>query len=124
MRTQHQVWHHEALIALEPRPRRNRGLDDPLLMDDPFGGLVAATTGWAPRLSTARLLHPARLARLDVRTALQALQPRDLLALLAHRPAEIRNTRKQLRHQSLQLGERQTIQIGRRRHPQNESESA
>src|SRR5450759_4911658 len=44
MRTQHDILHDEVLVALESRTWWNRRLDNPLLVDDPFGGLVAATT--------------------------------------------------------------------------------
>src|SRR5271168_5280241 len=81
MRAKHQILHYEAFITLEPRTRRDRGLDDLLLVNDPLGRLAAAATRRALELRTARLLHAARLAGLDVRPALQALEPRDLLAL-------------------------------------------
>lgn len=122
LRAQHQVLHDETRMALAARARRHRHRDDPLLVDDQLRRLAAAAPLPAlgrRRLRLARLLHAARL---DRRPALQPLQPRDLIALLAHRPPQCRHRRQQPGDQRFQLGVRQTIKIGKRRHPQNESE--
>jgi hypothetical protein len=50
------------------------------------------------QLRCGSLVHPAGF---DIRSALQALQPRDLLALLGNHPLEIRNLTQQLQHKLL-----------------------
>jgi hypothetical protein len=82
---QHQVLHHETLVALEARIRRGGDLEHLILMDDPSRRLLAPT---APVLALAgrRLwlgcrLHPAGL---DRRAPGQSLQPRDLVTLGGH----------------------------------------
>jgi len=63
------------------------------------GATALAFAGW--RLRLGRLLHPAR--RLDLGTALQALQAGNFFALLAHRAFELGDFAQQLNHQALQL---------------------
>ena len=122
MRPQHQVLHHEALVALEARARRNRGRDHPVLVDGPPRRLVAAAAarsgcrvGW--RL-VARL-HPARP---DVRPALQTLQPGDLCIPRRQLALEVAHPPEQLQQQGLQLRRRQAIKILGYRHRARESE--
>ena len=121
LRAQHQVLHDETRMALAARARRHRHRDDPLLVDDQLRRLAAAPLPGLGRrrLRLARLLHAARP---DRRPALQPLQPRDLITLPANRPLQRRHLRQQPGDQRFQLGVRQTIKIGRQRHPQNESE--
>jgi hypothetical protein len=59
--------------------------------------------------------------RLDVGPALQALQPRYLLALLDDGLAQSRNAAQKLLDESFELVARQRISIDRVRHSENES---
>jgi hypothetical protein len=70
---------------------------------DPWRHLAAGATfePFAARLRLAPLLHAARL---DGGTALQTLQPGDLVALRRHEPLQIRHLAQQFHHQSFQLG--------------------
>src|SRR5258708_21307207 len=125
MRAKHDVVDDEVLVTLEPRTQGNRSLEYPVFVDDTLGSLAATASRrlrWPCR--PARLLHPARLAGLDVRTALEALQPGYLLALLDDRPAKICHPAHKVSHQSLQLGVPQLLNIPRRRHPKSESQFA
>ena len=76
-RPDHEILHHEVLVALEARSGRHRRLQDHLLHRRPRG-LRPAPTGLAP-LRRRRLLHPRRLGRLERRRTLQPLQPAVLL---------------------------------------------
>ena len=123
--TKHQLLNDVILIALEYRARRQaRDLDDPLFVDRAIGRLGAAASARlaSGRLLTVRLLHPGRSARrLDIGSALQALQPQYLRALLDDGPAQSRNLAKQLLNKSLELIEGQRISIEGIRHSENES---
>ncbi|ASY73900.1 hypothetical protein SF83666_a43120 (plasmid) [Sinorhizobium fredii CCBAU 83666] len=124
-----QVLDDEVLVALEAGARRNLGLHDPILDRHSRQVRLAAATSLAAgvrcRISRARLLHAARPVGLDVRPALQTLQPRDLLALLANRLLQRRHLAKQFQHQLPELGVRQIIERVRRRlrHRSIESEN-
>ena len=100
-------WHHDPSLDCHPRPLR-----------------PAPPLGWAVScrwLLLRRLVHPGRRGRLDIRLALQTLQPRDLLALLQNNLLQRRHLLKKRDHQRLQSGGRKTIKIIGRRHPSIES---
>jgi hypothetical protein len=121
----HQFLHDVVLITLEYRARRQTwDLDDPVFVDRAMRRLGAAASArqGGGRLGTVRLLHPGGLARrLDIGPALQALQPRYLLALLGDGLAQSRNLAQQLLDESFELVARQRISIDRVRHSENES---
>jgi hypothetical protein len=89
-RGQHQVLNLVRLITFELRTRRMRHPQHLDLGHDPRRHLAAAATfePFAARLRLAPLLHAARL---DGGTALQPLQPSDLVALPRHEPFQIRH---------------------------------
>ena len=122
MRAQHQILHHEVLVALEARAGRGCSLDHALLVDGATRGLVAAAAA-RPRCWEGRglgcLLHAARL---DVGPALEALQTRDLGVARRHLPLQIAHTTQQIDDQSFQLCRRQIGGIGQRRHRSSESQ--
>ena len=103
---QHDVLHHEILVALEPRARRNLRLEDLLLDADPWCRLASATptAAFATGFWRSAVLHAARL---DPWPALQSLQPRNLLAQLRYHALLLAILLQQLQHQQLQLGRRQ-----------------
>ncbi len=107
---QHEVLHHEILVALETRAGRHLRLEDPLLHADPWRRLAATTPpgSLARRLGRGPLLHPARL---DPWAVLQSLQPRDLRAQLCDYALLLRILVQQRQHQLLQLGQRQAIDV-------------
>ena len=122
---QHQFLHEVVFIAPEHRARRQAwDLDDPVFVDCAIGRLGAAASARLAggRLGTVRLLHPGGLARrLDIRSALQTLQPRDLLAQPDDGQAQSRNPAQQFLHESFQIIVRQRISIDGMRHSENES---
>src|SRR6476659_8223961 len=104
LRTQHQVLHHEILVALEPRSGWRQCLEHLLLDDSPRYRLATTLTLAIPRrFPRARVLHAARL---NVRPPLQAFEPGDLLALLGDDTLEFGHVFQQLYHQPLQLRRR------------------
>ncbi len=117
---QHNVLHHEILVAFEARAFRNLRLEDLLFNVDPRCRLASATA--AAALSTgfrrSAVLHAARL---DMWPALQSLQPRNLLTQLRYHAFLPGVLLKQPQHQLLQLGRRQTIDVGRHDHSELES---
>ncbi len=122
MRAQHQVLHHEVLVALEARAGRDRDLDHTVLMDGTPRRLVAATAarpGWCGGRPLGSLLHAARL---DLGTALEAFQTGDLTIPRRHLPLQIAHTTEQLDHQSFQLRRRQIVRMRGRRHSRSESQ--
>src|SRR5450631_1668177 len=121
-RGQHQVLNLVRLITFELRTRRMRHPQHLGLGHDPQRHLAAAATfePFAARLRLTPLLHAARL---DGGTALQPLQPSDLIALPRHEPFQIRHLGQQFHHQSVQLGTWQTRRIGGRWHVMSESYS-
>jgi hypothetical protein len=72
------------------------------------------------RLRLGRLVHSARL---DIRPARPALQPRDLVTLRSNSSLKLRHFLQQLQHQALQLGGAKGVDVRRRRHSPNESEN-
>ena len=119
---QHQILHDIIVIPFEARTCWNPHGGDELLLDTNTWRQFAASTPlrtFATRWCRRRLLHATRL---DVGTALQPLQPRDLLTLLRHHAASAPQPRPECDHQSLQLCCGQCIEIQSRRHRQNESE--
>ena len=115
VRAQHQILHHEVLVALETRTGRHRGRDHPILVDAAPGGLVAAAAmgraGGARRLGLRCRFHARRLQR---RARRHALEPRNLVALGRDSPFQLRHARQQRDHQRLQVVKRQLLQVGRR----------
>jgi hypothetical protein len=78
MRMQHEILDEEILVALEAGAWRNLRLDDALLADgEPFtlAALGAGFLALASRLGLGALVHAARL---HPRSALQALEGRNL----------------------------------------------
>ena len=105
--TQHQVLDQEVLVSLETRPDRRRYLQYLFLDPHPRRRLATSLAlATSRRFRRGCFVHPARF---DVRAAFQALQPRDLLALLGDDPFEIRHLGQKLHHKLLQLAS-----IGRR----------
>src|SRR5438132_11569327 len=107
-----QILHHIDLVALEARAGRNRRPDDPILDRRNRRWLAPTAPALAIGLQRRRrtcLLHAAGLARLDLGPALQALQSRNLLALLAQLLFERGNFFQQIANPSLQFGWRETI---------------
>src|SRR5207249_11771294 len=82
-----QILDDEILVPFEAGAHRDLGLDDPILDHHPRQRLLAAPTPLAVaaprRLLLARPFHAARFAGLDVRSALQPLEPGNLVALLS-----------------------------------------
>src|SRR3974377_554819 len=85
MHRQHKLLDQIGLVALEARPRRGSDLQHPILdTPAPPDGAARASLPLPAGLSwLSGLVHAAWL---DVRPALQSLQPRDLLALLGNGP--------------------------------------
>jgi hypothetical protein len=123
MRPQHQVLHHEALVALEARTRRHRGLDHPILVDGPPCRLVAAAAARPGGRAGRRLVARLHAARPDVRPALQTLQPGDLGIPRRQLALEVAHPPEQLQQQGLQLRRRQAIKVLGCRHRAKESEN-
>jgi len=122
-RLDHQVLNQEAGIAFETRAGRRRGLERPLLVDRQFGFRAAAPTALATghnRRGLARLIHSARL---DVRPAGSALQPRNLVALQGNHPTKIGHLLQKPQHHALELRSRKSIKVRRWRHSLRESEN-
>jgi hypothetical protein len=107
------------LAGLPPRHRPTSALTDRLVWacghECPL-----LHANYPKRPVCCRLLHAGRL---DRRRAFQALQPRNLRALLQNHLPQRRHLAQQLEHQRLQLGSGQTIKIGRRRHAITESQT-
>jgi hypothetical protein len=85
MRPQHEILDEEVLVALEAGARRNLRLDDALLAGGAplaLAALGAAFPALAGRLGLGALVHAARLHR---RSALQALEGRNLRPQLGDR---------------------------------------
>jgi hypothetical protein len=105
---QHEILDEEVLVALEAGAWRNLRLEDTLLADgEPF---TLATFGapflaLAGRLGLGALVHAARLHR---RSALQALEGRNLSPQLGDRLLQRGILRQQPLGQGLQLTARQT----------------
>lgn len=77
------------------------------------GWAFPATPGLGWFNGTARLFHAARWpVRFDVGSAFQPLEPRDLLTLLGHYPAQSRNAIEQFDHQGFQISRRNCINVG------------
>jgi hypothetical protein len=89
-------------MAFEPRAGRYLRLEDPIFNADPWGCLAttAPTGALARRLGCRSLLHAARL---DPRSALQPLQPRNLLAQLCYNALLLGILVQQRQYQLLQL---------------------
>lgn len=112
---QHKLLDLIGLVALEARSGRHGGLDGPILDDNTRPDLA---TAWALSLypGPGRFGGFVHAARLDVRTALQSLQPRDLLTLLGIFPFQLSHLFQQAGHQLFQLGRRQAIKVFRWAH--------
>ena len=120
LRAQHQFLHHEALVSLEPRPRRHRRLDG-LLGDAGARHRLAAATPLARLARALRLGSLLHAARLDARPALQPFEPRVLLAQLRGQPLLFRQFDQQLSDQRFELGQREGVDVGGRGHTELES---
>ena len=119
-RGQHQLLHLVRLVTFELRTRRMRHPQHLGLGHDPRRHLAAAAAfdPLAATLRPGRVLHPAWF---DRRTALETLQPGDLIALRRHDLLQFRYLAQQFHKPSFQLGTRQVGQIGGRRHATTES---
>lgn len=122
-RGEHQVLHLVWLVALELRTLRYRHSKHLGLGRDPWCHLAAAAAlgAIAAGLRLGPFLHAARLDRW---TALQALQPSNLIALRYHDPLQISQLAEQFQDLSFELGTGQTGRIGGRGHALNESYSS
>ncbi len=110
-RPQNQILDEETLVALEARARRHFRRHHPILDHNAAHLLATAATALAcagrrPRL--ARLLHAGGL---DRRPALQALQPRDLLAQRRILCRQTRHLTERLDQQASQLVSTNPIKI-------------
>ena len=86
---QHEVLHQVGLVALEARSRRCSRGQCPVLHFDPRLDLAAAAlSAFGRPLRLGRRLHAARL---DLKAALQALQPCVLFSELRNRLSQLRN---------------------------------
>ena len=125
MRTDHQILHHEARVALEAgAARRRRHFDRPFLMDRKLRPRAASRTllvAAAPR--RLRLGPSFHAARLEVRSRRPALKPRNLVPQRRYHSLQLDHLLPLLDNQALQLGVRQAVQIIGRRHAQNKSDS-
>jgi hypothetical protein len=123
MRADHQILREEARVAFETRAGRPIGRKRALLVDRQLRSRPAAPAARAMffrRLRLGRLVHSARL---DIRPARPALQPRDLVTLRSNSSLKLRHFLQQLQHQALQLGGAKGVDVRRRRHSPNESEN-
>ena len=118
-RGQHQVLHLVRLVTFELRTRRMRHPQHLGLGHDPRRHLAAAAA-FGPLAAGLRLGRVLHAARFDRRTALQTLQPSDLIALRRHDLLQFRYLAQQFHKPSFQLGTWQAGQIGGRRHATNE----
>jgi hypothetical protein len=118
---QHEILDEKARIALESRIGRRRGLDHALLVDGQIGtlGTPPAAPAAAVRLfGRGGLFHAARL---DLRPALEAFQPGNLVALRRDQALQLRDPGDQRDHQRLQLGLRESIDVRGQHHAESES---
>ena len=110
-----EVLDEKLLVALEAGALGDvRALDDFGLTDRELGSLCAATTDLARALALGpgRLVHAAGLARLDLRPALQALEPHVLVAQLGVLCLQSGNVLQNLHEQRLQLFEAKPVDAG------------
>src|SRR5947209_17171842 len=119
LRAQHQILDDEGVVSFEPRARRHVHPEHLALDADPRYGLAASTMlAMARRLRRRRIDHAAWL---DIGTAFQTLQSRDLLALLRHNTLQLGNLAKQFDDQGFEFGPRKVCEIARRGHALSES---
>ncbi len=102
---QHDVLHHEGLVALEARAWRNLRLDHPVLDGDPWHDL-ATPPMLAPLAGQLRLTRVRHAAWLDPWAAVQTLQSCVLFPQLCDQPFLFSRLAQQLNHQRLQCFER------------------
>jgi len=115
MHRQHQLLNQIGVVALEARASWRGGLHHPILDADTRADLAAA---WLLLLQGGfgRVGAFVHATRLDVRPALQSLQPCDLLTLLGNHPLQFADFCQQTDHQFPQLGRRQAVKVVGRDH--------
>ena len=105
MRTDHQILHHEARVALEARTGWRRSLDGLLFVDRELrlraATLAISLAGRPVRLRFRRLLHATRF---EVRSPRASLEAGDLVGLRGNRSPQLRYLFKQDHDQVSKLG--------------------
>src|SRR6476646_9266314 len=118
--TQHDVLHHEHLVAFETRAWWHLRLDYPILDGDPWHDLPAPPA-FGPLAGQLRLTRVLHAAWLDPRSTVQTFQSRVLFPQLCNQPPLLTDLAQQPHHKCLQRFERKAINVSRRGHSQVES---